>query len=160
MLGHKVTSCLNPPFLEPNSKMWLVNFRLLTSSRLVFNCLPQHVSRIYHSLITTHPLFPPQGVGAEGVEPRFFFFSESFLITSALAWLSEDCLFIYSFIRLFIYSISIFHEPFNFVTTSLFTCSCPVWLFPQFREDLFWKVSRGPERRGWGASKKNHPNCK
>ena len=43
---HRVTSSVRS-FSEPNPKMVLVNFRLLTSSLSVFNCLslPRHTSR-------------------------------------------------------------------------------------------------------------------
>ena len=121
MLVHWVTSSLRPPLEFPPK----IGARKLTSSWLVFNCLslPSHISLF--TLQKTRVIFSLlPGVSSWNIhfyslhtyvhDLRPSSFPKSFLIiTSVLSWLFRDYL-----IYLFIYSIPIFCESFNYITIS------------------------------------------
>ena len=114
--------------------MELVNFRLLTSSQLVFNCLslPHKVSPSTAQKNTSHPfllaclvgaetyLFPVVPTPVQILNPQNFFKSFS-VTTSALGRLFGNCL-LYLFIYLFI-QFQFSMSPFNYLTTGCFTPS-------------------------------------
>ena len=112
-------SCLTSP-------LGLVNFHLLTSSLLVFNCtsLPYHVSPVNSPKTWGVSSLPP-AVSEGGVTSAssrsahvytifgpLFFPSHFWLLRVFWPGSSETVCFIY----LFIFSISVFYEPFNYVT--------------------------------------------
>ena len=117
--GSNMLVCLGASMLRPSLK--LVNFHLLTSSRLLFDwmsylitssrLLPQNTSRSPRDRTISD--FRWFHICAEGFElPGFFLVIFNYLEYFGLAIQRLSSLFIY----LFIYSISVFYEPFNCVT--------------------------------------------
>ena len=132
LLVHWVTSSLTPSLeaTPPPKKLVLVNFRLLTSSQLLFNSIFTF-SRLTVNprKDTSRPLTSACRVESINIHfrwlrtcthnPRTSSPPESFLITTCVSALLIQRLLSAWSINSFIYSISIFFEPFNYVTESM-----------------------------------------